>query len=757
MTARRRIAGLLGAGTLSLMLAAGAGWGVSQPATRDSSVRVASADPVVARVWSAARAGSEDRLRDQLSNLAADTAVNSALLSSIELFQDNLEKRDTNRAEQLAEVESKIAEQLGAFNEGHSLIALSDGLTAAVELQMLMNDDTAFFAIQSVRELLAAGEPSARAAEANDDWMMASELFYRLDALKDVTGEFQPDLDRLSQRLEMIRMYVPERLWELRNERRLAEELTALPAYNAYGDDFHTKLKGITQSMVSRALLRAATNHVERRSVGQDTGVDLRSMLIGGLDSVLVMATTTDLKQAFDGLQDDRSRNAFLGSVKGLITSLKTAERVDGGDLRDVMETLLDSSDETVRIMEEALLHEFGNGALDETDTYTAIIWPDELSRFRRSTQGEFYGVGIQIQLDEMQNIEIVTPLEGTPAQRAGVRTGDIIKTVDGISAVGLSLDQAIEVITGPAGTPVVLGMERELEDGSLTQIDFKLRRAKVDLPSVKGWRKVGPGDRDWDWFIDDESGIGYVWLTGFTEDTTEDFDYAIDLMRNSPSGLHGLILDLRYNPGGLLDQAVSISNRFVDEGLIVRTETSSGVVTEKQNARRIPASMSVSDIPVVVLVNEGSASASEIVSGAIQAGAKRNGTQAIILGQRSFGKGSVQNVFALSGGVAAMKLTTQYYKIDAPRMIHRRPGSTEWGIEPDLAVEMLPSQQQDMLLLRREADVLPLDENGDIIANDDRPDPDSLISEGIDLQAQTALVLLQSQAGKSSRQANQD
>ncbi|MFT5422723.1 MAG: carboxyl-terminal processing protease [Phycisphaerales bacterium] len=757
MSARRRIAELLGAGALSIMLAAGAGWGVSQPTTRDDSTRVAGTDPAVAQVWSAARAGSEDQLRDRLSSLGTSSAVNPALLSSIELFQGNLAKRESDRAEQLAEVQGKIAEHLATFTEGHSLIALSDGLTAAVELQMLMHNDTAFFAMQSVRDLLAAGIPAAKAAEANDDWMMASELFYRLDAIKDVSGEFQTDLDRLSQRLEMIRMYVPERLWELRNKRRLAEELSALPAYNAYGDDFHTKLKGVTSSMVSRALLRAATNHVERRSNGEDTGVDLRTMLIGGLEAVRVMATTTDLQQAFVGLQDDHDRNAFIGSLNGLVASLNAADRVDGGDLRDVVSTLLKSSGRTVGLMDEALLHEFGNGALNQTDTYTAIIWPDELSRFRRSTQGEFYGVGIQIQLDELMNIEIVTPLEGTPAQRAGVRTGDIIKSVDGISAVGLSLDQAIEVITGPAGTPVVLGMERTLDDDTVTQVEFKLHRAKVDLPSVKGWRKVGPGDRDWDWFIDADSGIGYVWLTGFTEDTTEDFDYAIDLMRHSPSGLQGLILDLRYNPGGLLDQAVSISNRFVEDGLIVRTETSSGVVTEKQNARKLPTNMSLAGVPVVVLVNEGSASASEIVAGAIQAGAKRNHTQALVLGQRSFGKGSVQNVFALSGGVAAMKLTTQYYKIDAPRMIHRRPGSVEWGIEPDLAVEMLPSQQQDMLLLRREADVLPLDENGDIIENDDRPNPDSLIAEGIDLQAQTALVLLQSQAGQNTRQAKGD
>jgi carboxyl-terminal processing protease len=128
--------------------------------------------------------------------------------------------------------------------------------------------------------------------------------------------------------------------------------------------------------------------------------------------------------------------------------------------------------------------------------------------------------------------------------------------------------------------------------------------------------------------------------------------------------------------------------------------------------AVRVSDRNSLSEFPVIVLVNEGSASASEILSGAIQAGAKKGMVDALVLGNRSFGKGSVQNVYLLPGATAAMKVTTNYYHIDAPRMIHKVPGATEWGIDPDVEIDMLPTQQQDALLLRREADVLPLDEN---------------------------------------------
>jgi len=735
-------------------LALFAGTVAAQPA---DTVATGQGGNAVSNVWNAAESGSESGLRDRLGDLGAATAVDPALLSSIELYQTNLAQREATRTEKVEEVRTEIEDAFAAFKDSGSRIKLSEALTSAVELQMLLSEDEAFFADTTVASLLDEARTGAAQAEADADWIMASELYYRLDAVYDRSGEFQPDLDRLTKRLGMIRLYAPERLWALRNERRLDEDLDPLPPYNAYGDDFRTKLDGINRAMVYKALSRAAMNHVERQNPDNLDGVNLRAMLHAGLGAVQTMATTTDLEAAFPRLADETQRAAFISKLNAIARDLDRQKRLDGSDIRNTLESVLDASEDTVAIMPEALIHEFGNGALEETDTYTAVIWPDELARFRRSTQGEFYGVGIQIQLDEMMNIEIVTPLEGTPAQRAGIRTGDVIKSVDGISAVGLSLDQAIEVITGPAGTPVTLGVERKQEDGSLAELEFELARAKVDLPSVKGWRKVGPGDRDWDWFIDEESGIGYIWLSGFTEDTTEDFDYAVQAMRHSPSGLQGLILDLRYNPGGLLDQAVSISNRFVNEGLIVRTETADGIVTERQHARRLPGALSVQDVPVVVLVNEGSASASEIVAGAIQAGARRGNVQALILGQRSFGKGSVQNVFALEGGIAAMKLTTQYYKIDAPRMIHRRPGSTEWGIEPDLAVEMLPSQQQDMLLLRREADVLPLDEHGEIINNDERPDPDTLLTDGIDLQVQTALVLLQSQAVGQSRQAKRD
>jgi len=663
------------------------------------------------------------------------------LIDSLALLQTNLGKRETQRRESIEETRTELAEHVEAFQADDNAVELSDALASAVTLQVLMDDDERFFGDRSIAELIETGVREARAAEERGDWIIASELFYRLDTIHETERLYRDDVDRLVRRLAMIRLYAPERLWELRNERRLAEDRDPLPPYNPYGDSFNDKLQGITALSVRTAIQRAAAQHVGRESDLLPSGVTMRDLVAGGIDAVRTMVTTTDLAQAFPGLRSPRTRAEFLAALDSIQDRYAArGNRVSAYDLRLAVDSLISASRDSVRIMPEALLHEFGNGAMGELDEFSAIIWPDQVARFQRSTHGEFVGVGIRIQHDELMNIKVVTPLEGTPAQRAGLHADDVITKVDGISAIGLGLDQAVEVITGPPGTDVTITVEREAgEDEEPLERTFTITRARIDIPTVKGWSKTGPGDTDWDYFIDEHDGVGYLRLTGFTEDTTRDFDRAVETMK--AQGLEALILDLRYNPGGLLDQAVTLSSRFVPSGLIVKTVDASGVTQDRENARRVRQEHWLGDIPVAVLVNEGSASASEIVSGSIQAAAESGKLKALVVGRRTFGKGSVQNVFVLPGGRSAMKLTTQYYRLDADRMIHRLTGALEWGVEPDLRVEMLPEQNAEALMARRDADVYLSGTD-----NSDRPDPDDLIRDGTDLQVQTALVLLQTQ-----------
>lgn len=443
----------------------------------------------------------------------------------------------------------------------------------------------------------------------------------------------------------MISLYAPERWWEMRNEQRLAEDEDPLPPFNATGTSSEEKLDDITSVMVYSALVRASAANVHDRSMSQ--------MIQGGLSAVGRMAQTEELEGAFPGLAEEGAREQLLSHLRDESANLtRLGAHATNADLNASMRSLLRWNKETVGLPEQALLHEFGNGAMGTLDEFSSIIWPDELRRFERNTRGAFIGVGIQIQLDERSNIKVVTPLEDTPAQRAGVRAGDVIIKVNGESALGLSLDQAVDVITGPSNTPVTLTLERENEDGTKRDIDVALVRKKIPLYSVKGWERTGTGEEAWNWFIDSDYGIGYVRLTNFNQQTTRDFDKAIRKMKKE--GLEALILDLRFNPGGLLDQAVAISSRFIDadrlregvdadepvgvkQGYVVSTHDKFGdFFQDPETIDNVRDSALVGDIPVVVLVNQGSASASEIVSGAIQDYAAAGVLRAVVLGQTS-------------------------------------------------------------------------------------------------------------------------
>lgn len=687
------------------------------------------------QVWRSADGGSEQDLLVKLESIAqADPRAAEYLQKSIDEFKAHLAQREQRRVEAIDKASAQLDEFLA---KGDDPIALSEALRIGNELEMLMPSRDAFLAEPRVVQLVRTAERVARESADRGEWLIASELYARLDLLFENEERYKDQRRDLDMRLVQISTYSPRTFAGMRNQRRVAAGQDPFPEYNPIGDSWETKIADVRMQTVLQAITRTY-NHVD--------DVPLSRVLVSGLNAVETLARTPELASVFTGLADDRARNDFLTEIGNIRKRLEErAQPVTRHDIYNVAESLVNANRTTVNIPGSALAHEFGNGAMGALDPYSQIIWPDELARFERATRGEFVGVGISIQLDEAQNIMVVTPLEGSPAQRAGIRPKDLIKKVNGNSTVGFTLDQAVDVITGPKGTSVNLTIERRDENDQIVAIDFKLVRQVIELPTVKGWEKVGVTDDDWNWFVDPEAGVGYIRLTGFSEKTTAEFDRAIRSMR--VQGLTGLVLDLRFNPGGLLDQAVEIASRFVNNGLIVRTEDGAGRTRDQQSARRVPDAVNLSDIPVIVLINEGSASASEIVSGAIQAHAEEGKIRALLVGRRSFGKGSVQNVFPIPGDEKTlMKLTTQYYKLRTNHMIHRRPGATEWGISPDLAIDMLPDQEMEALLLRRDADVLPMDQDGKIVADADRPDPNRLLNEGMDLQLQAAVILLQSQ-----------
>ncbi|MFG0256472.1 MAG: S41 family peptidase [Phycisphaerales bacterium JB043] len=677
------------------------------------------------RVWSSAQRGDIDEALRLINRLQGEGLGEPAasLRDSLTSHRAHFDLSEQERLTQLDDAMTRLEEH----DNGEDL---EEALRIALEIQSLSDDPESVLGFETIERLLPVAEARARDAESEGDWFESHELFYRLNLLFETDGRYREDVRRLGNRLTMLRLYVPEQLHEMRNERRVEQGLGELPPYNPLADDWRDRLKGIDQTMVIRALTRAESAHVD--------GADMAQMLVSGLYAIETMVTTSDLKVAFPGLGDEHAVQAFVETLDAQEASLLDQVGRSGYfELTQTLRKLEKDNKQTVDLPYEAILHEFGNGAFTILDDFTSFIWPDEQARFLRSTEGRFTGVGIQIQLDDAQQLYVVTPLEGTPAQRAGIRPGDFIRAVDGESTIGISSNQAVDRITGPKGTKVVLTIERDEE-----LIEVPIVRDVIPLYSVKGWKRVGVHETDWDWFVDQENSIGYVRLTQFSEDTTRTLRQAILDMKRE--GLEGLVLDLRFNPGGLLSQAVGVSNVFVDAGVIVSQHDASGVQRDSQRAR--PGITLARDLPVVVLINEGTASASEIVAGCLQ-----DYSKALVVGARSYGKGSVQNVYDIGRGSASLKLTTQYYKLPGGRLIHRRVGQEQWGIEPDVLVEMRPQQISEALRIRQDADVLPIDEHGNIVVDaESTPDPQDLL-EGVDLQLETALLLLRSQVlGKS-------
>jgi carboxyl-terminal processing protease len=321
------------------------------------------------------------------------------------------------------------------------------------------------------------------------------------------------------------------------------------------------------------------------------------------------------------------------------------------------------------------------------------MIWPSDLEEFNKTTQGEFSGVGIQIQSDKDGSLKVVSPLEDSPAYRAGIKAGDLITHIDGKNAKGITLNQAVKKITGIKGTMVTL----TVKSPDATVKDYPIRRDIIKVASIKGWMHLPGGG--WEYLVDPENKIGYLRLTNFTKDTSKELDIAIDALNTK--GAKAVILDLRYNPGGLLTAATDVSDKFMKDGVIVTTRPDRELGNPPTVATARPDALE-SDLPLVILVNQYSASASEIVSGAL-----KDQKRALVVGERTFGKGSVQMLFPLNNREAYLKLTTSHYYLPSGRCIHREENSTEWGVDPDVTVEMTPEQMRAAIDARQDLDVL--------------------------------------------------
>lgn len=330
------------------------------------------------------------------------------------------------------------------------------------------------------------------------------------------------------------------------------------------------------------------------------------------------------------------------------------------------------------------------NGMLTDLDPHSAYLNADRFQEMQVNTRGEFGGLGIEVTM-ENGFVKVVSPIDDTPAFAAGVQAGDYITHIDDESVLGLTLSEAVEKMRGKVGTDIKITIGREGADGP---IEITVTRDIIKIQSVR--HRV-------------EGNVGYIRITTFNQNTAPGLKKALtEIKAELGNKLTGYVLDLRNNPGGLLDQAIAVSDAFLDKGEIVSTRGRNEKDTKRDNAT--PGDLA-DGLPIVVLINGGSASASEIVAGALQ-----DHKRAILLGTDSFGKGSVQTVVPLPGH-GAMRLTTARYYTPSGRSIQAK------GIEPDIHVDPAKIESFDIRRVK-ESDLRGALVNGDDIDDEEKSIP---------------------------------
>lgn len=334
------------------------------------------------------------------------------------------------------------------------------------------------------------------------------------------------------------------------------------------------------------------------------------------------------------------------------------------------------------KVDDKSLIDDAIDGMLSRLDPHSVFLRPKAFDALKVSTKGQFGGLGIEVSMSEEGYVKVVSPIDDTPAFYADVRAGDLITKLDGKPVKGMSLSEAVDIMRGEEGKPIVISIMRK---GEASILDKNIIRARIQIQSVRS--KILEPD------------YGYVRISRFQRPTGEQLRKHILKLQKSQKNLEGIVLDLRNNPGGLLDSAVDVAGTFMNGGLVVATKGRIQGSDQNYNAR---GGELLKGKPIVVLINEGSASASEIVAGALQ-----DTKRAIIMGRTSFGKGSVQSVLPIKNSKSALKLTTAKYYTPSGKIIQAK------GIKPDIDIPVIKIEALENIPIRvKEKDLVGHIEN---------------------------------------------
>ena len=588
-------------------------------------------------------------------------------------------------AKQLAALEDDLADAMSDLESMVSEAPWRLGLMHARLAKQIALPSDKMTEQEWYKSLLADAEARGKKAMAEAKWYDALNAFTALEEMDDGNQSYRQMSRSTRLHVRMLRLYGGPDAFKSEEELTLKSgaskpSTTSQPADVVSWQDL---TEGIDAEMVRTAILKLYEAYWQTP--------DFRKVTQSGLLAIKVLAETPQDGYAFPKLKDADLKAKFLAAIDRQMDNVAKKDTVDYLDLQVALNRVISASNDTVEIPLKVVAMEFCDGYLDEVDKFSNMIWPHDVPDFMKQMTGHFCGVGIQIQKDPGEPLKVVSPLPGSPAHKAGIKIGDLVLTVNGQPTRDMNLDKLVEMIMGEAGTKVKLMVKRR---GVGEPFPVELIREEINIRSIKGWKYLPSGD--YDYMIDPADKIAYVRMTGFNGDTAEELDEV--LTKYKKDGGRSLILDLRFNPGGQLTAAIKVVSEFIAKGTVVSTR---GAQSRPQVLSAQPGGSYIEG-DVVVLVNEYSASAAEIVSGAL-----KDWRRSVTVGERSYGKGSVQRIFEIPRHKASMKLTTDHYYLPSGRCLHRNPGDKVWGVDPDMSVRISARQMKRWLDIRRKTDLL--------------------------------------------------
>ena len=460
------------------------------------------------------------------------------------------------------------------------------------------------------------------------------------------------------------------------------------------GEGAAERYEGIEVEMLLRALQLLGSNYVHE--------IDFQEMITESLKRCRLLG------KVLESTQESLAWSASIEQVEQWNIGLETfqpgdiqlsqdAEKIGAESLVRILEGVLALNAITLKLPEEVVVAHFTEAALASLDPFTSMVWPWNVRDFEKSMTQQFTGIGVEIS-KATGVLKVVSLLPDTPAYKSGLDADDEIVAVNGEPTKKMSIFCAVSKITGPKGTKVSLTIRRPSTGETMEMV---MRRDKIVVQPLRGWTREDSGD--WNDLIDIENRIGYIRLTAFTESSGPDLDES--LRKLEKKGLNGLILDLRFNSGGYLQASADVVDLFISEGMIVTSKPRQGLETYEI----AHSNGTHPDYPMVILINGSSASASEIVAGALQDSKYHRAT---LVGNRSYGKGSVQVVTPFTGGGSQLKYTIAYYHLPSNQRVENRyqmqkEGRKDWGIAPDVEVKMRSNEIKEMIDIQRNNDVL--------------------------------------------------